>query len=156
MDQKENEGKALIDKRPLVFISYSWSSTAYKQSVIELATRMRHDGVDVKLDVWDLKDGQDKYVYMEQCVTNPDIDKVLILSDKLYSEKADLRKGGVGDETTIISAEVYGKADQQKFIPVVMERNTDGVAFLPAYLQSRIYRDLSYDNTKCRSINQGA
>ena len=110
----------MLDRTPQVFISYSWTSKEYQQSIIDLASRMRHDGVDVKLDVWDLKEGQDKYVYMEQCVTNPDIDKVLILSDRVYAEKADKRKGGVGDETTIISAEVYGNAEQQKFIPVVM------------------------------------
>lgn len=133
----------MLDRTPQVFISYSWTTKEYQQSVIELASRLRDDGVDVKLDVWDLKEGQDKYVYMEQCVTNPAIDKVLILSDKAYTEKADQRKGGVGDETTIISAEVYKNADQQKFIPVVMERNEDGQEYLPAYLKSRIYRDLS-------------
>ncbi len=133
----------MLDRTPQVFISYSWTSKEYQQSVIELASRLRHDGVDVKLDVWDLKEGQDKYVYMEQCVTNPAIDKVLILSDKTYTEKADQRKGGVGDETTIISAEVYGNADQQKFIPVVMERDENGQEYLPAYLRSRIFRDLS-------------
>ena len=133
----------MLDRTPQVFISYSWTTKEYQQSIVELASRMRHDGVDVKLDVWDLKEGQDKYVYMEQCVTNPAIDKVLILSDKSYAEKADKRKGGVGDETTIISAEVYGNADQRKFIPVVMERDESGREYLPAYLRSRIYRDLS-------------
>ena len=53
----------MLDRVPQVFISYSWTSKAYQQSIIELASRMRHDGVDVKLDVWDLKEGQDKYVY---------------------------------------------------------------------------------------------
>lgn len=133
----------MLDKTPQVFISYSWTSKEYQESIVSLASRMRHDGVDVKLDVWDLKEGQDKYVYMEQCVTNPDIDKVLILSDRVYTEKADQRKGGVGDETTIISAEVYGNADQKKFIPVVMERDEEGKEYLPAYLKSRIFRDLS-------------
>lgn len=107
---------------------------------------MRHDGVDVKLDVWDLKEGQDKYAFMEQCVTNLNIDKVLIMSDKAYMEKADRRSGGVGDETAIISSQVYGNADQNKFIPIVMERDEKGKAYLPAYLESRIYRDLSGDN----------
>ena len=111
-----------------------------------MSERMRHDGVDIKLDVWDLKDGQDKYAYMEQCVTDDSIDKVLILSDHLYAEKADKRKGGVGNETTIISVEVYEDADQQKFIPVVMERDEKGEACLPQSLKSRIYRDLSGDN----------
>lgn len=133
----------MLDRTPVVFISYSWSSEEYQERVINLATRLRRDGVDVKLDVWDLKDGHDKYVYMEQCVTNPDIDKVLILCDKKYAEKADSRQGGVGDETTIISPEIYGKALQDKFIPVVMERDNDGKEYLPAYLKSRMYKDLS-------------
>ena len=136
----------MIDRTPVVFISYSWTSKDYQQSIIDLASRMRHDGVDVKLDVWDLKEGQDKFVYMEQCVTNKDIDRVLILSNKSYAEKADKREGGVGDETTIISPEVYGNAEQQKFIPVVMERDDEGEPYLPAYLKTRIYRDLSGDH----------
>ena len=138
--------KGMLDRTPKVFISYSWTSKEYQESIIALAERMRHDGVDVKLDVWDLKEGQDKYAYMEQCVTDDSIDKVMILSDKLYAEKADKRKGGVGNETTIISAEVYEDADQHKFIPVVMERDEKGEECLPKYLKSRIYRDLSGDN----------
>lgn len=136
----------MLDRTPIIFISYSWTSKEYQETVIQLASRIRHDGVDVKLDVWDLLDGQDKYVFMEQCVNNPDIDKVLILSDKRYAEKADNRDGGVGDETAIITPEVYGKENQNKFIPVVMERDKDGKEFLPAYLKSRKYRDLSGAN----------
>ena len=136
----------MLDRTPKVFISYSWTSKEYQESIISLSERMRHDGVDIKLDVWDLKDGQDKYAYMEQCVTDDSIDKVLILSDHLYAEKADKRKGGGGNETKIISVEVYEDADQQKFIPVVMERDEKGEACLPQYLKSRIYRDLSGDN----------
>ena len=136
----------MLDRTPVVFISYSWSSDEYQEKVIDLATKLRHDGVDVRLDVWDLKDGHDKYVYMEQCVTDPTIDKVLILCDKKYSEKADNRQGGVGDETTIITSEVYGKAQQEKFIPVIMERDENGKEFLPAYLKSRMYKDLSGNN----------
>ncbi|SEH23200.1 SEFIR domain-containing protein [Selenomonas sp. KH1T6] len=135
----------MLDRTPKVFISYSWTSKEYQESVISLAKRMRHDGVDVKLDVWDLKEGQDKYAYMEQCVSDESIDRVLILSDRIYAEKADNRKGGVGNETTIISSEIYDNADQQKFIPVVMERNANGQACLPKYLKSLFYRDLSGD-----------
>ena len=110
-----------MGKTPKVFISYSWTSEEYRESVIALATQLCHDGVDVVLDVWDLKTGQDKYVFMEQSVTDPSIDYVLILCDKKYAEKANSRQGGVGDETAIISAKVYGKVSQEKFIPVIME-----------------------------------
>lgn len=69
----------MLDRIPQVFISYSWTNQEYQKSIVDLAARLRHDGVDIKLDVWDLKQGQDKYAYMEQCVTNPVIDKVLIM-----------------------------------------------------------------------------
>ena len=68
----------MLDRIPQVFISYSWTNELFKQSVEELAQKLMHDGVNVKLDIWDLKDGQDKYMFMEECVTNSDIDKVLI------------------------------------------------------------------------------
>jgi len=91
----------------------------------------------------DLKEGHDKYVFMEQMVTNPDVEKVIIVSDKNYAEKADARKGGVGTESQIISAEVYSKAKQEKFVPVVVEFKEDGDPWLPSFLKTRIYINLS-------------
>lgn len=134
------------DKTPQVFISYSWTSDEFKEKVKHLAKDLLHDGIEVKLDIWELKDGQDKYAFMEQCVTNPEIDKVLIICDSGYATKADSRSGGVGDETAIISAEVYGHANQEKFVPVIMERNGHGEPYMPAYLKSRMYKDLTGDN----------
>ena len=90
------------DRIPKIFISYSWSSDAL---VLPLAERLVSHGIDVVLDKWDLKEGQDKYVFMEQCVNDPDITKVLIICDKAYATKANNRTGGVGDETVIISQE---------------------------------------------------
>ena len=133
----------MFDKIPKIFISYSWVK---KQEAIDLAEKLCSHRVDVILDVWDLKPGQDKYFFMEQCVTNPEIDKVIMICDKSYTEKANERRGGVGDETMIISPDIYEKATQEKFIPVVIELNDDGKPFLPAYLKSRIYIDISGDN----------
>lgn len=79
---------------PKVFISYSW---AVQERVIDLANRLIDDGVDVVIDVYDLKDGQDKYAFMEQSVSDKSIDKVIIICDKTYSDKANSRSGGVGD-----------------------------------------------------------
>ena len=45
------------DKTPKVFISYSWSSD---ELVLDLAKRLVAHGVDVVLDKWDLKEGNDK------------------------------------------------------------------------------------------------
>jgi len=130
------------DKIPKIFISYSWSSD---NLVVPLAERLVSHGVDVVLDKWDLKEGQDKYVFMEQCVNNPDIDKVLIICDKKYAEKANNREGGVGDETAIISTEIYGNVKQEKFIPIIAECDDEGNPYVPTYIKSRIYVDLSND-----------
>ncbi|WP_118975761.1 toll/interleukin-1 receptor domain-containing protein [Taibaiella koreensis] len=126
-----------------VFISYSWSTPAHEDWVVELANRLVQDGVDVALDKWDLKEGHDKYHFMESMVKSPDIFKVLIILDKKYSERANDRKGGVGTETMIISPELYNDVVQEKFIPVVTEVDENGKAFLPVFLSARIYIDLS-------------
>lgn len=132
------------DRVPKVFISYSWSSDAL---VLELAQRLVSQGVDVVLDKWDLKEGQDKYAFMERCVKDPEITKVLIICDKAYAQKADDRAGGVGDETVIISSEIYGNMKQEKFIPVIAERDEDGKPYTPTYIKTRIYIDLSNQDT---------
>lgn len=140
-----------MEKIPKVFISYSWTTPQHEEKVLALAARLMSHGVDVVLDKWDLKEGQDKYVFMEQAVTNPDIDRVLLICDRVYAEKADKRAGGVGDETTIISAELYGKASQEKFIPVIFEVDEDGKPYCPAYAKSRIYIDLSTEDDRYES-----
>jgi len=127
---------------PKVFMSYSWVCS---DGVIELAERLVNDGVDVILDVWELKEGQDKYAFMERCVTDDTISKVLMICDKSYAEKANSREGGVGDETMVISPEIYAKATETKYLPVIFERDDDGNEFIPAYLKARIYIDLSCD-----------
>lgn len=128
------------DKTPKIFISYSWSSD---EIVVPLAQRLVSHGVEVVLDKWDLKEGQDKYAFMEQCVNDPEITKVLIICDKKYADKANARIGGVGDETVIISSEVYGKMNQEKFIPILAEKDDEGNPYVPTYIKSRIYIDLS-------------
>lgn len=128
------------DKIPKVFISYAWGSS---ELVLELAQRLATHGVDVVLDKWELKEGQDKYAFMERCVNDPEITKVLIICDKAYAQKANLRTGGVGDETVIISSEIYGNMKQEKFIPVIAEKDKDGQPYVPTYIKTRIYIDLS-------------
>ena len=78
-----------------VFISYSWSTPEHDDWVLSLAHQLVGDGVDVVLDKWDLKEGQDKFHFMETMVTSPEIDKVLMICDSKYAEKANIRAGGI-------------------------------------------------------------
>ena len=122
-----------------VFISYAWTNDAYQKKVIDLATKLRNDGIDVILDKWDLRTGADRFIFMEKSVNESD--KVLILCNKVYKEKADNRCGGAGQETMIIAPEVYEKNAPEKFIPIIMERNLLGKEYIPQYLKSLIYID---------------
>lgn len=135
-DNKENK----IDKR--VFISYSWTPESNKEWVRKLVEKLERDGVQVVIDYKDLKLGYDKYAFMERMVADETINKVLIVCNKTYKEKADSRTGGVGDESAIITPQVYGNARQEKFIPIVKEYDEGGSPYLPNYLATRMYANL--------------
>lgn len=130
-------------QNPKVFISYAWGSEEYQNRVLAFAESLVRDGVDVVLDKWNLSEGNDTYAFMEKCVNDTAITNVLMLLDPTYAQKANAHEGGVGVETQIISSEVYQKTEQNKFIPIVFERDAQGDIHKPTYLQSRLHFDLS-------------
>ncbi len=131
------------DKAPKLFISYRWSCKEHEEWVVALATSLVSLSVDVKLDRWHLKEGQDALAFMESMVTDDNIDKVLLICDRGYVERADEREGGVGVESQIVSAKVYNSTSQTKFAAAVLEYDAAGKPLLPVYLTNRIYFDLS-------------
>lgn len=128
---------------PKAFISYSWTSPGHQERVRQWAEQLISDGVDIVLDVYDLKEGYDKYAFMERMVTDETVTHVLVFSDREYTQKADMRQAGVGTESQIISREVYEKVEQSKFIPIVCEFDENGEPFLPTFLKSRMWIDFS-------------
>lgn len=129
------------EKVPVVFISYCWTSETHKQWVRNLATRLvEKSGVNVILDIWNLKAGNDMYAFMEEIEKS---DKVLVICDKMYCEKADNRGGGVGTETLIITPYVYQNTNQDKFIPIALAKDSKGKFLLPTYLKSRLALDMT-------------
>jgi len=132
-----------MEETPQIFISYCWSNPEHEDWVINLAERLTSDGVEVHIDKWCLKEGQDLYDFMENMVKSSDINKVLIILDKKYYEKAENRIGGVGAEAQIISPEVYSNVSQEKFIPIVKEKDDNENPYIPTFLKSRVFIDLS-------------
>ncbi len=143
-----------MTENPKVFISYSWSNPMHEQWVLELAMELRNSAVDVILDKWDLKEGHDAVAFMEKMVTDPAINKVVIVTDEIYADKADGRSGGVGTETQIISKEVYDNQEQDKFVAVVAQKDDQGKPYLPTYYKSRIYIDLSEPNNYAENFDK--
>ncbi|MCD6347326.1 MAG: TIR domain-containing protein [Bacteroidales bacterium] len=139
---------------PKLFISYCWSNDDHENWVLRLGTELRENGVDVILDKWDLKEGNDANAFMEKMVSDEEIKKVVLVIDDQYSEKANKRTGGVGTETQIISAEVYESVDQSKFVAVIASRDGEGKAKLPVFYKSRIYIDLSNEELYGNNFEQ--
>lgn len=129
--------------QPKVFVSYSWTNQAHVDRILAWCERLVADGIDVEIDRWSLNEGHDKFAFMEKMVTDPSITHVLIFSDSRYAQKADEREKGVGTESQIISAEIYGRATQDKFIPIVCEFDAKGEPCVPVFLKTRIYLNFS-------------
>jgi hypothetical protein len=147
-----------IAEGPRTFISYSWSSQEHEGWVLQLATELEESGVKVILDKWDLKEGADKYAFMETMVTDPTVRRVVVVCDRVYSEKADGRTGGVGTETQIISKELYDQVDitdqKQKFVALITEKDEEGKPYVPTFLRNRIYIDMSDDSLRAQNFDQ--
>ncbi|WP_447951159.1 toll/interleukin-1 receptor domain-containing protein [Chryseobacterium koreense] len=126
-----------------IFISYAWGSKEHQDWVKDLATRLMSDGIDVTFDRWSVKEGHDINYFMETMVKKDHYDKVIIISDKNYTEKANDRNGGVGIEAQIITPEIYADMTQEKFLPVVVERDDEDKPYLPTFLKSKLYFDFS-------------
>ncbi len=143
---------------PKTFISYSRTDADHIKWVVELATELKENGVEVVLDEWHLQEGQNLHAFMEQAVNDPEVDKVIVICDEEYARKADEREGGVGTETQIISQDLYDEVDpqnpQQKFAAVVTEKDEKGNAYLPTYLRGRLYIDMSTPDLRLDNFEQ--
>jgi hypothetical protein len=135
-----------VEHKSTVFISYSWTPPENQRNVFALLERLNADGISVIYDKKDLCAGQDKDYFMEQALTNNDIDKVLVICNRDYAKKANERKGGVGSESELIISQLISQPLQTRIIPVVFETDEKGKAFLPNFFLSRYYIDLTRDN----------
>jgi hypothetical protein len=135
---------------PTAFISYSYDTSEHKDWVMRLASDLRGMGVDVTLDRWDLRAGQDVGTFMQSGITQSD--RVVLVCSHDYVKKSDEGIGGVGYEKLIVSAEVVQAIDTTKFIPVI--RNQASEVVLPKFLGRRRYIDFRTNDDYARSIEE--
>lgn len=124
---------------PKLFISYSWSSPEHEEWVLELAENLIKDGIDIALDKWELREGDDPIIFMESMVNDPTITKIIMIIDGKYTDRANQRHGGVGTESTILSQELYSKRDKNKIVAVIAEPDVPK----PTFYAGRLHIDLS-------------
>lgn len=131
----------MTDDRPVprVFISYSHDDTEHKQWVIALGARLLANGVDVLLDAYDLRPGDDVPKFMEHGVR--DSDRVLMVCTDRYVAKANEGVGGVGYEAMIVTGELVRDLGTSKFIPVIRQKTEP--CKVPTSVSTRAYINLS-------------
>jgi formylglycine-generating enzyme required for sulfatase activity len=136
---------------PTCFISYAWESGAHKDWVRALAIALCNNGVDVKLDQWDVRAGMDLTAYMEKSVRECDF--VLLICTPTFAQKADGGKGLVAYEKMIATGQiVHGITNETKFKPIL--RSGELHEALPSYLKSRAFIDFRADDRFADSLEQ--
>ena len=127
---------------PKAFISYAWENEEAKLWVKKLATELRSDGIDVKLDQWEVVPGDQMPHFMEKSVKENDY--VLIICTPKYKSKSESRTGGVGYEGDIMTAEVLETANHRKFIPILKSGTKE--TSIPSWLKGKYFIDLSNED----------
>lgn len=122
---------------PRVFVSYSHDSDEHKAWVLQLADRLIRNNVDVILDQYELKLGSDLPAFMEMGLGSSD--RVLAVCSSPYVQKANDRKGGVGYERMILTANLMKDLDSNRIIPIVRSNHDQDV--VPTFLSTRMYTD---------------
>jgi TIR domain-containing protein len=120
------------------FVSYAWDNDEHRQWVLDLATRLRTDGVETILDQWHLVPGDQLPAFMETAVRESD--HVLIVCTPRYKKRSNQREGGVGYEGDIIIGEVFTTRNERKFIPIL--RRGEWTDSAPTWLTGKYYIDL--------------
>lgn len=122
------------------FVSYAWDNEEHKNWVYKLASDLRHHGIDVILDQWDARLGNDLSFFMEQGLTNSHF-VLCVCSDK-YIEKANGGIGGAGYEKRILAAEMMDGSNKRFIIPII--KGNCQTNKLPTFLSGLKYVD--FDN----------
>ncbi|WP_397454755.1 toll/interleukin-1 receptor domain-containing protein [Pseudomonas lurida] len=135
---------------PKVFISYSWDSPEHRQWVAFLAAHLRAQGIDIILDQWHVRGGEDLAAFMDRSIR--EADRVLVICSEGYVERATQRRGGVGFEHMIVTGALMQNMGTVKFIPIVRQA-TDQIV-IPAELSTRLQFNLSAGEQYENQLNE--
>lgn len=125
-----------IARKPLsIFISYARESDEHTRWVRNLADAIeRFAEFDVTFDQYDLHGGKDLLHFMDRGLA---CDRIVVVITPEYVRKATRRIGGVGYESSVISADLLTDQLAARIVPVM--RSGDKV---PRFLRTKLYVDM--------------
>ncbi len=117
-----------------VFISYSWDSPEHCENVLQLANRLRAEGVDAEIDQYEECPKEGWPLWMQSQITNATY--VLVVCTETYLKRVEKREvEGNGLGVTWEAALMYQLLYEQqgyntKFIPIIFKENDfDNIPF---------------------------
>lgn len=123
-----------LKKSVRTFISHTSKTHDSVEWVKSLAIYLIDQGIQARLDQFHLRRGMDLPQWM--CNELALADKVVVICDEAYKQKADGRLGGVGWETMIIQGDIANlPPDSTKYQIVVRAKDLE--KGLPMYLRTR-------------------
>jgi hypothetical protein len=130
-----------------VFLSYAWESEKYRTWVKQLATRLRADGIDARLDAWHLAENGNIPEFMNSEIRLADW--VLVICSPAYQARVQAtedgaRVSGSGWEMRLLNAGVLVR-NQNKILAVLASGKWEEAA--PDLLIGQRYFDLSKRQT---------
>ena len=137
-----------------VFISYAWEDDEYREWVRSLATQLIQDGVDVRLDHWDLEEGDTIAGFMNR--EERHADKVLVLCSPMYRTKVhEMEEGkrvtGTGWESRLLTSSMFQRGLTDKALPVLARGAWEEAA--PSFLADYPYTDLTVSDEQTLKQN---
>ncbi|MFS0868059.1 toll/interleukin-1 receptor domain-containing protein [Microbacterium sp. 179-B 1A2 NHS] len=100
-------------------MSYSWDSEEHINWVLQLATRLRVNGVDVVLDRWDTDLGSDLSLFMERAADTSY--RIIAVATETYVKKADSAEGGVGYERKMVTPSLMADLRGNRVVPILRD-----------------------------------
>lgn len=111
-----------MSESPRVFISYSHQDANYENMVLNFANKLRSEGIDATVDLYEEAPTEGWPRWMENQIRNADF--VLVINSKSYYDKCySNNKGkGISWEVNIVYQHIYdANSENSKFIPVFFD-----------------------------------
>ena len=124
---------------PQIAISYSHDSDTHREWVLQLASALIGQNIDVILDQWNIRTGDDIGHFMETAITQ--CQGVIVVVTENYISKADAGIGGVGYEKRIIAEKMMSHDNPIEVFPLL--KGVSNQQKLPRFLSSLGYLDFS-------------
>ncbi len=126
---------------PKVFISYSHQNAKYEEKVLSFANKLRSEGIDANLDLYEESPSEGWPRWMENQIRGADF--ILVICCKSYHEKCytDNKGKGVSWEVNIVYQHIYdANSENTKFIPVFFEE--DDIQYILTPIKSFTYYNI--------------